>query len=306
MSVNTLMHKIEDYIPIIFNPGSFGTYLNFVLDNLESSHIRPPFQLDGSSHNYKCNWLYYENGEFRLEIKTDSKYVLYHPKTSNEESIVENIKRVSNLVSECILIYPENDSLMISLNSYYYKRTNGSYLETLPKQEKDFLYSNWNLKQNTHPLDIPRWVVREYLSFRLIDEYLDILEWDNNIKKQLPLDNIYYLDLTKFLYHYDDTLSDIINYFGYTTNFDSRQELAVIHIQMLILQKTVNSDGMSREIILGLLENKNDNLVMAGLTIVDESYIQYVLRKYGYELKCNDLNHFPTHLGDLRNLIYKT
>jgi hypothetical protein len=77
-----------------------------------------------------------------------------------------------------------------------------------------------------------------------------------------------------------------------------------------LFDKTLKDDcNINASIITSIVENviKNKEYSWADktLTIYDEANIQKALRKHGYELKCHELNEFPTSTVGLRPYLIK-
>ena len=80
-------------VPIIYNGGSYGTYLEWCLTSLCSNQpIIDPFTSIGNSHAFKGNHLGNMQG-WREYLSSNSKYrfARLHPKDSKTESITDNL-----------------------------------------------------------------------------------------------------------------------------------------------------------------------------------------------------------------------
>ena len=108
--------ELKEYIPIMFNGGSYGSFLHFVLDNLNKEKIdNLPFALDnGNSHNFIRNILKLsKTNEFVVNRQTNSKFIKYHP-TQYKEQTEECSKKHSEFLTDVKstvdfgVVFPEN------------------------------------------------------------------------------------------------------------------------------------------------------------------------------------------------------
>jgi len=105
------------------------------------------------------------------------------------------------------------------------------------------------------------------------------------------------------LYDFENCIKKCASYSGIET-INNLDKLIELQKQQLELQKHTDKDRIVNEIIDCFLNNKQ--LKIPALSLVDEAYIQYVLRNNGYELHCDGLNEFPTDIDSLKEKTSKT
>jgi hypothetical protein len=85
-------------VPIIYNGGSYGTYLEWCLTSLCSEHpIQEPFNHNGNSHEFRGNFVSgIQNWQQYLSTGTPHQLVRLHPKICKTESITDNLNEILN------------------------------------------------------------------------------------------------------------------------------------------------------------------------------------------------------------------
>ena len=79
-------------------------------------------------------------------------------------------------------------------------------------------------------------------------------------------------------------------------------ELLPFHQQNLKLQKYIGQDQICNQIIDAVVNNQP--FEWEELTLTSESWMQWVLRNRGFEIRCDGLDMFPTNSIQLRELLY--
>ena len=81
------------------------------------------------------------------------------------------------------------------------------------------------------------------------------------------------------------------------------EDLLPYHYENIKLQKFINQDLICNDILQATLGNENK--VWESLPLTSEAWLQWQFRNLGYELKCYNLNTFPSNSEQLRELLYK-
>jgi hypothetical protein len=293
---------LKDTIPIIFNGGAYGTYIEWVLTTLTSpADITPPFNQNGNSHLYVGRHLSDMNGwNNYLNSKNLSQFVRLHPKSTKEESISENLELILLSVDKMIYLYPDCNSVILNINNYYDKIwTNWWQKRLLDAQFADNLYSNWPVNPDTPYDQIPTWILREILSFNLMPAWHDQIEWYHPDKWQNS--KCLVINIHAILYNFEFTLTSIQNFCN--LQFTKQiKELIPYHTQMLKLQKYLDQDWLCHQIVDSTIAGKN--FIWAELPLPSQSWVQWELRNQGFEIECCGLDIFPTNSIQLKKLLY--
>jgi len=294
--------ELKDTIPIIFNGGAYGTYLEWVFTTLTTKiPIVPPFTQNGNSHRYVGQHLLDMSGWINyVSSKNLSRFVRLHPKTTKEESLSKNLDLIMSSVDKAIYLYPDQDSVLLNVNNQYSKiRTDWWQTRLRDAQFTDDLYSNWPVKSGTPVDQIPTWILREILSFNLMPSWYDQIEWYHPSKWQHP--KCLVVDIHAILYQFESTLTCIQNFCNLQFTKQIR-ELIPYHNQMLQLQKYLDQDRLCRQLVHSTIVGNQFNCTE--LSLVSQSWIQWELRNQGFEIECHGLDIFPTNSIQLKKLIY--
>lgn len=298
-------------IPIIYSGGSYGSYLSFVLSNIETQSnlhdIKYPFGKNGNSHlNISSTLHKTKNNNYVIDVcKDHSKFIKYHPKSTKDDVVSYEIDRLMNTVTHAILIYPSESDVLLSMNNAYFKIWD-NWFDNILKDDvvediklKHNLYSNWNIPSNTQCFnDIPTWIKREFLSYYMVPAWMDAHEW--NLLSWYNNPNLHIITINMLLHNFKETITNISQYCSIKN--ENMHNMLHIHEKMLLFQEHINKDYICNNIITNY--TNNTNCTINNLSIVDEAWIQWKLRSMDIEIKCNNLNTFPTSVDDLKKITY--
>jgi hypothetical protein len=307
--------ELKDTIPIIFNSGAYGTYLEWCLFTLTSDNdVVNPLLEDGSSHQYKGQHLLNISGwKSYVDLSNPSKFVRFHPKTLQTESIKSNLELVLSTVEKIIFLYPDSDSTLLNINNTFSKigkkwwpRPGSGPRNSQIDQEYQIiankLYNNWPANPETEFDDIPNWIKREFLSLYLMPMWFDQVEWF--FPNMWTHNNCQVVLIKDLLYNFENTLQSLKEFLKLSFTKEIAQLLPT-HKKMLADQQNIGQDALCNQIVNSTVNNINFSWQAEYLSLPSESWIQWKLRELGFELACNNLNRFPTNNIDLKQLIYK-
>jgi len=289
-------------VPIVFHGGTYGTYLEWCLTNLCSNDsIISPFTETGSSHKFYGNhvkdmkgWHYY------CRTNQDMQFVRFHPKTKKDENLSDNLNKVISQVNKTIYIYPDPDSVLLTINNYYSKIWNDWWSNQFINEiDQNKIYKNWPISADVPISDIPIWIKREFLSLYLVPAWQDQVEW-NHLKSWS--DSRCHVVLVKDLLHnFKETIESIEDFCQ--LNFQRPvSDLVKYHQENIKLQKFINQDSVCGNIIQSIFSSKP--FQWDTLPLPSEAWIQWQLRNHGFELRCHELDIFPTNSVQLKELLY--
>ena len=289
-------------VAVVFNPGAYGTYLEWCLTTLTSpEEIVLPFSTNGSSHKFSGNRLKNFSAwiEF-LESKQTADFVTIHPKALNQ-SLSDNLNYVCNTAQSVIHVYPDKNSILLCINNMYYKIFDDWWSQQFAQKFVDHeeLYKHWPISQDTKIQDVPYWIRREFLSFYLMPAWFNMNEWYH--PNTWHHDKCCVITVHELLYNFENTLRRIES-FCKLKYVKSISELIPLHHQNLQNQQHLNEDALCAQIINSIIEPKEFS--WHKLSLVSESWIQWQLRNLGYEIRCHELDIFPTNSVQLKELLY--
>lgn len=265
---------------VLYPPGCYGSYVAKCLYyytelNLNNTKIFN-FDSTGSSHDIR------NNVDLRSKIKT-----------------THEIKICTN---STVSILPARDQYLDYFNNQFSKQASSnlvSYiLEIFPDQNILDNLKMWRLN-NTSINDAPRWVLREFFSYWLIDCMNSGYQVRNFVDPE-------YVSMTvnDIFDNFYSTYQHVVEQLGLTitTEFESIMQNHKIFLQK---QQFYNSQINCNNWVQDILNSNKLDSVSPCQTIFDESYIQYLLRKQGYEIECDNLNIFPSTAKEMKKIIYK-
>ena len=290
-------------VPIIYNAGAYGTYVEWCLTTLCSTDaIQAPFNTNGNSHGFEGHFLSgMRDWRNYLSTNTQHKFVRLHPKTSAEESLTNNLTEMLESVPNIIYLYPDRDSMMLNVNNYFSKSCHDWWTTYFSKEiDVSKIYSNW-LVADTPIAEIPMWIRREFLSFYLMPAWYDQVEWYHlDAWKHPKSHNILIKDL---LYNFESVMSRLQQ----ALDLDFVRpisDLLTYHETNLQLQIHNNQDQLCKNIVDSIVNNFEFDWCDQSLPLASESYVQWQLRNLGYEIRCHELDKFPTNSVHLKELLY--
>lgn len=294
--------RIKDTVPIVYNGGAYGTYLEWVLVTLTTDcAIIPPFTQVGNSHRYTGKlflninqWNTYANST------NEFQFVRIHPKESIEDSISTNLEIILSTVNKMIYIYPDRDSVLLNINNSYSKVWDDWWAVRLTDPIfAHNLYSSWSVNVATPVDQIPLWILREILSFNFMPSWYDEVEWYHPDHWQHPKCSI--ITISELLYNFEESLDKIQKFCNlrFTKNIN---QMIPYHKQMLQLQSNLDQDSVCRQIIQAVITDQYYK--WKELPLLSQSWVQWELRNNGIEIKCNGLDNFPTDSVQLKKLLY--
>lgn len=300
-------------IGIVYNGGSYGTYLHWLIFTLTTDVPVISPLTDTTSHGFEHQAVQhgpkYSNMTCRYSIKefkalsSDSVPMLFrvHPKTHQTESAVFNIEKILlSKIGQVLIAYPDPESYLLNVNNYIYKTSNDMWSGSLKYINKDDLYNNFAVTPGTPLVDIDRAIIREYLSFNVFPSWESQVEWF--LPNRLHNKQCHFVYLDKLLYHPVETLEQIKKLCNLTWTKDVSSVLD-IHYQNLKAQKFLTQDSLANSILSAINNKQNFEWQSQDITLITEAWIQCALRKQGKELQCDHLSVFPTSTSELAEYI---
>jgi len=298
-----------------YNQKTFTQYTEYWSKNQRSSN---------SSNLFK-------EGNFEEFIKLNSlgpRITSVHPISEEDDNIIEILTKISENFRNIIHIVPTvNKSFLYALMNAQSKISIGAVVPGTKKEiadspidittllyevDKEKYYSTYLSKgfkdnMNQWPTndegELDPWALREFYSFYIYLAWYDQNRLDD-VKAIQDIDNVHVIHTEDFLSWetFLTMLIDVKQHCGLLTPRLGKME--EIWNKWIVLQEHKNKDQIVVEIINNILADRNFDWADKNLTIYDEAMIQYYLREKNIEIKCNELNVFPTNTNDLKELLY--
>lgn len=292
-------------IAVLFHAGSFGNYLGWLLSTQFFGYdVVSPFGEPGTSHSQLPHKKMIDMfGDFS---DYQSGVALLHPKQEGAKNIRANISKAQSFFDKLVFLYPSKSLYLASVNNYVYKAKppNKDIFETtLSYINLDNLYDNYQVAHGTLLADVPRWILRELLSFNLFNSWEDLVEWYFPEKYQPKADKMMFVSVEDLLYNTNKMLDDISRFLDLPL-LRSFNEVVELHNKNLADQKYMLQDKIAKD-VLESFYNNTDLEFDPAMTLVTEAYIQKHLRDNGYELLCDGLDNFPLTTKALQSKVKK-
>jgi len=297
-------------IHILFVGGSFGSMLEWGIRNYTGHYnaVDTAMTEDGSMHNFDKMYHPFDDSDYDahavldkiVNLPKDSIITATYPNAKiSIQEIIEFFKQPEFEKDTVINVtVPNIDVAEKILLMNYHKLVVGlgyGFDYFCLKHERNII--NWNTNYKNWR-DMQTWEFREWISLfyhEYVQEWIDAQQYcDPSWVKINPI------NIVRF---YDEVIATVISYsrLTYADNLDAdvkvqewcskQEEIFQEHEQAkLIVDKTISNEYME----------------WLPMNVMAEAIIQKRLRDRGYELRCFDLNTFPSNTNDLRNLIDAT
>ena len=296
---------MKDTVTIAFNGGAYGTYLEWCLTSLTTvDEITDPFTSNGNSHNFVGHHMDMQRWRDYVDSDDVWPFCRIHPKSAKFLDLVANMQEIVTGCRHTVLLYPDKDSQLLCVNNYYQKVMQDFWSNqfSIGHIDRNKIYDNWPMLKDTPVEDIPIWVRREFLSYYLMPSGFNQIEWFFPEQWQHPQCQVVFVK--DLLYNFTNTLEKIIESSGMKISRPV-EELQASHHRMLSLQQNIGQDRLCHQIIDATVSNKLFDWSDQVLPLASQSWIQWQLRNQGWEIKCHDLNTFPTNSESLEKLLIK-
>ncbi len=273
----------------------------------------------------------FKEGNFEEFIKSNSlgpRITSVHPICEKDDNIIENLTKISENFRNIIHIVPTvNKSFLYALTNAQVKISIGAVVPGRKKEiansprdlttllyevnkekyfstyiSKDFK-DNMNQWQTNDEGELDPWALREFYSFYIYPAFYAQNRLDD-VKAIQDINNVHVIHTEDFL-SWETFLTMLIDVKQHCELLTPRLgEMEEIWNEWIVLQEHKNKDQIVLEIINNILADRKFDWADKNLTIYDEAMIQYYLRKKNIEIRCNELNVFPTNINDLKELLY--
>ena len=151
--------------------------------------------------------------------------------------------------------------------------------------------------------DFDMWELRELLSFYWFTRTDgEIAAWE---KIKLLHQDILFISITDIKNNFIDTVTKSASQFDVAVPNNMIDRLQEVYEKWLPLQKQINKDSICRQVVDSLLDKIPFDWADCNLSILDEAWIQKTLRDNQVEIKCHNLNVFPTNTEEFLPLLFK-
>jgi len=288
----------KNTIPILFGAGAYGTFVEWCLNYFSGEDVVvDPFKLNGNSHRFVGNhflnlkgWRDYVNSDYNW------KFVRFHPKTEQNDSVIETAEEVLLSVEKAVILYHDDSLTLLAINNKFDKIWEEGWL-VKTSENFDYHFKNWN---KTSLNDMSIWELREFLSLFIFKQHKD--EFQNDQVSEYQNEKIKKVNLKSLFNDFENTIKDLLLWCKLDLVKDNFNE---IYETWISKQQHRHKDEVVLKIINSVLGEQYYDWSNQKLSIVDEAFIQMSLRDlHNLDLRCYNLNVFPTNTKDLKELLF--
>jgi hypothetical protein len=326
---------------IYYPPGCYGTFFEWAYKffNKNSLIHTFPFRKDGSSHDFNGNFkisvefepylnsdeeldvirihpgvfstvnsneVFYKNSYYDL-VKTDltfirenfKKTLVLHPTKSQMHWVMNNL-------TDKLCMTEEEFNVRFKPLGYTKEYISDAFVRDEVLKHKLALQSelsqvNVSQWQKNSIMDFDVWELRELMSLYWFVREKDLFAcWDDLI---LEFADIKFISMGELKNNFQKTILNYLDYFEVDVDQDKLCKLPELESQWRSLQPHINKDQLVNDIVDSILENKNLDWSGEKISLTDEAFIQKRLSDQGRQIKCWNLNVFPTNTKDFSPLI---
>jgi hypothetical protein len=288
-------------ICVIYNGGNYGTFIEWCLNYFSDLTFDEtlPFTSSGDSHKFKGNNL----GDFAgcvnyIQSSNNYSFVRVHPKTKIDEDIIHNLQYINRWFNKIIYINQTRNDMAWSINNKFEKIYPNRWLA---HNELTILsdIQRWNVDS----LDkMTIWEKREFMSLNSYPQHVSESELEKSHQIRLEFNNFHFIDLTALRDNFKNEILSLLEYCQLTAVRVDKMQYVYDH--WIKCQHHCNKDQLIKVIVNSILNNNYYDWSAYNLTLVDEALIQYYLREQHIEIKCYNLNIFPTTTTKLKEYLY--
>jgi hypothetical protein len=271
-------------IKILFPPGCYGTFLSRCLYNYSSLNTDQvnisslEFDEDGSSHEFRKN------------------------KIAHRVISCCHFDQLDSIdTDDIVTILPCKQHRLDYVDNHFAKHGKSKIISHITnvidqKNIEHKLATRWEYHDQLDE-NVPRWILREWFSFWLVDFF------DGGYNDQLyrQVKSKYQTNTLSLFTNLEKVIQDSLK--ALDLEFVEHDLIQTTQKDFVANQKYHGIQIRCDKWVESLLGNA-DPISNPCLTIFDEAYVQYLLRKNGYEIKCNGLEHYPLTLTEMKDLIY--
>ena len=294
-------------IVVAYNGGSYGSYLLWLLWTLTSDNdiVNPFNKENGNSHEF---YKYARNDILPLNPNdllnnisvSKAKFIKVHPKIHATDNVANTMDTLVDKFGQAILIYPSHNTYLLNINNFFSKIWTNLWESLLTYINVNDIYDNYPDAQGLELEQLPIWLVREYLSFNVFSSWESQVDW--YLPDYYSNKDVHLVKIEDILYNTKSVLQNIKQMYNleWTKSIES---IMPYHNTNLNLQKNLKQDQICNQILNSIFSDTNFSWSGNDLTLISEAYLQKKLRDSGYDLRCHNLNTFPTTTTQLKEII---
>ncbi len=325
---------------VIYYPaGCYGTFVEWILNYFDGMESELPFTDHGSSHNYTGNLFFPPELLFQfLESNRNDKFVRCHPLIeqgidiheyqsthSNFDISLNDLKFLQTNFNKVLVIHPTVDTYLWMENNLLQKCTiteniydtwiepyghsksifsdslgdkdvQSRIQEVISMELTDEHARQWGKERI---LDLDTWELRELISFYWFERINDSLICWEELKTIFS--TVKFVSLENLNQFPHETIKSCLSFFN-IVDYNIQNLDSIVDI-WYSKQIHCNKDRDVNEVVESILQKKKLSWDEKHFNILEEALIQKKLSAAGLQLKCFDMNNFPTDTDSIWGFI---
>lgn len=326
---------MQNKIAIYYHVGAYGTFIEWCLNYFSNNlfNVELPFTELGNAHKFSRDTVIVSEKMFQTALLENKKLIRLHPGTTSKKSykLLQTPKQPINCYrrelallekhfDKIIVLYFNENNILWSSNNIVKcfvdkdevdhdslrQREARNYEGIFSKNLVEYLI--FKLKKTTKNLvtkwnkdsikNMKTWELREFLSFYLHNEWLDLHSGLATLNKEFP--NVIFVEIGQLRDNFKETLIELFEKLNLKFN---ERDIEFVYQNWNKVQYFKNKDKEIKTVVHSIINN--NEFSWDKLSIIDEAEIQRQLRNNNVELKCFDLNEFPTSAQEFQSLLIK-
>ena len=145
---------------------------------------------------------------------------------------------------------------------------------------------------------VPIWQLREMISF----EHHKLVQYTTQLYQPSTEIGVINVSIRNLIDHFQNTLVGLFD--DLDLPMTRCDQLHRVESEWLGDEKFIGTDQLCLDIVTNTLAGNTFSWSTDQLTLIDEAYVQYLLRQHQFELRCYGLDMFPTNSVQLKQLLY--
>ena len=196
-------------ICILFNAGSYGTFLEWCLHYFSGATDSIPFNSNGNSHKWSGNHLLNISHCKSIVVSLDADAIVrFHPKSTEIENITDSLTFATENFKKVIYLTPTDNSIAWSIDNKFEK----IWKEGWAKHEEWRILENltaWNVKNLD---EMESWELREFLSLYIYPQHLAETELEKLQDMRKEFTKVQFIPIELLRDDFKNTIIHLLDY----------------------------------------------------------------------------------------------
>ena len=196
-------------ICILYNAGSYGTFLEWCLNYFSGVTDIIPFNSNGNSHKWTGNHLKNISICKSIMASLDADAIVrFHPKTTENENITDSLTFATENFNKVIYLTPTDNSIAWNIDNKFYKVWKAGWEKHNELMVLEKLTA-WNVK-NLDEMEL--WELREFLSMYIYPQHSSETELEKLQDTQKEFTKVQFIPIELLRDDFKTTIIQLLDY----------------------------------------------------------------------------------------------